>query len=66
MSPHSFTTRNSLPLAVSIAPYLVSLHAQHKDSGLMEAASLRFLGQLPEGDRPGRKAWFTDTLTSRI
>jgi hypothetical protein len=50
------------PLAVSIAPYLVSLHAQHKDSGLMEAASLRFLGQLPEGDRPGKKAWFTDTL----
>ena len=50
------------PLAVSLAPYLVSLHAQHKDSGLMEAASLRFLGQLPEGDRPGKKAWFTDTL----
>lgn len=48
------------PLAISIAPYLVSLHAQHKDSGLMEEASLRFLGQLPEGDRPGKKAWFTD------
>lgn len=51
------------PLAVSIAPYLVSLHSQHKDSGLLEAASQRFLGQLPEGDRAGRKAWFTDTLT---
>lgn len=50
------------PLAVSIAPYLVSLHAQHKDSRLMEAASLRFLGELPEGNRPGKKAWFTDTL----
>lgn len=50
------------PLALSIAPYLVSLHAQHKDSGLLEDASRRFLGQLPEGDRPGRMAWFTDTL----
>lgn len=51
------------PLALSVAPYLVSLHAQHKDHDLLEAAALRFLGENPEGDRPGRKAWFTDTLT---
>jgi glycosyl transferase family 4 len=51
------------PLALSLAPYLVSIHAQHKDADLLEAAALRFLGQLPEGDRPDRKAWFTDTLT---
>jgi hypothetical protein len=51
------------PLAVSVAPYLVALHAQHKDAHLLEAASLRFLGERPEGPLPGRKAWFTDTLT---
>lgn len=51
------------PLAVSLAPYLVSIHAQHKDSGLMETAALRFLGTRPEGNRPGRRAWFTETLT---
>ncbi|HEX2225395.1 MAG TPA: hypothetical protein VHN15_14435 [Thermoanaerobaculia bacterium] len=52
------------PLAVSVAPYLVALHAQHKDAHLLEAASQRFLGQRPEGPRPGKKAWFTDTPTS--
>ena len=51
------------PLALSIAPYLVSLQAQHKDADLLESASLRFLGQKPEGGSPGKKAWFTDTLT---
>ena len=50
------------PLALSAAPYLVALQAQHKDADLLEAASLRFLGRMPEGDRPGKKAWFTDTL----
>jgi glycosyltransferase involved in cell wall biosynthesis len=50
------------PLALSAAPYLVALQAQHKDADLLEAASQRFLGRLPEGDRPGKKAWFTDTL----
>lgn len=48
------------PLALSVAPYLVSLHAQHKDHDLLEAAALRFLGEKPEGNRPGRTAWFTD------
>lgn len=52
------------PLAISIAPYLVAVQAQHKDADLLEAAALRFLGRLPEGDRPGRKAWLTDTPTS--
>jgi glycosyltransferase involved in cell wall biosynthesis len=51
------------PLAISVAPYLVALQAQHKDSHLMEAAALRFLGQRPEGNRADKKAWFTDTLT---
>ena len=51
------------PLALSIAPYLVAVQAQHKDADLLEAAALRFLGRLPEADRPERKAWFTDTLT---
>ncbi|RPH56233.1 hypothetical protein EHM82_03780 [bacterium] len=51
------------PLAVSLAPYLVSIHAQHKDSGLMETAALRFLGTRPEGNRPGKRAWFTERLT---
>jgi hypothetical protein len=50
------------PLAVSMTPYLVSIRAQHKDSGLMEAASLRFLGRSPEGNPPGKEAWFTDSL----
>lgn len=49
------------PLALSAAPYLVALQAQHKDSDLLEAASLRFLGRLPEEDLPSRKAWFTET-----
>ncbi len=51
------------PLALSMAPYLVSLHTQHKDVDLLEMASLRFLGESLEGDRPGRKAWFADALT---
>jgi glycosyltransferase involved in cell wall biosynthesis len=51
------------PLALSVAPYLVSLRAQHKDADLLEMAALRFLGQRPGGNHPGRKAWFTDTLT---
>jgi hypothetical protein len=55
------------PLALSIAPYLVAIQAQHKDADLLEAAALRFLGHLPEGDRGGspgdpreKIAWFTD------
>jgi hypothetical protein len=45
------------PLALSVAPYLVSLHAQHKDADLLEMASLRFLGPSPERRRT---AWFAD------
>jgi hypothetical protein len=52
------------PLVLSAAPYLVALQAQHKDADLLEAASLRFLGRLPEGDRPGKKAWFVDSPSS--
>jgi hypothetical protein len=51
------------PLALSIAPYLVAVQAQHKDADLLEAAALRFLGHFPEGDHPGKKALFTDALT---
>ncbi len=52
------------PLALSAAPYLVALQAQHKDADLLEAASQRFLGRSPEGDRPGKKAWLTDSPAS--
>jgi glycosyltransferase involved in cell wall biosynthesis len=52
------------PLAVTLAPYLVALQAQHKDADLLEAAALRFLGERRPGEAPGgKKAWFTDTLT---
>ncbi len=51
------------PLALSVAPYLVSLHAHNKDAGLLEMASLRFLGHGLEEGRPGRTAWFADALT---
>jgi glycosyltransferase involved in cell wall biosynthesis len=65
------------PLAVTLAPYLVALQAQHKDADLLAMASQRFLGRRhPEegqggdeepggGKEPagGKKAWFTDTLT---
>ena len=52
------------PLAVTLAPYLVALQAQHKDADLLEAAALRFLGERHPGAAPGgKKAWFTDTLT---
>nr|MDP9122626.1 glycosyltransferase [Acidobacteriota bacterium] len=54
------------PLALSIAPYLVAIQAQHKDADLLETAALRFLGRLPEGllsGDGGKRAWFTDTLT---
>jgi hypothetical protein len=50
------------PLALSAAPYLVALQAQHKDADLLEAAAWRFLGRSPEGDRPSKVAWFADTL----
>jgi hypothetical protein len=52
------------PLALSAAPYLVALQAQHKDADLLEAASQRFLGRSPEGDRPGKRAWLTDSPAS--
>jgi hypothetical protein len=51
------------PLALSLAPYLVAIQAQHKDADLLEAAALRFLGPLPEdseGNREAKIAWFTD------
>jgi glycosyltransferase involved in cell wall biosynthesis len=52
------------PLAVTLAPYLVALQAQHKDADLLEMAALRFLGERHPGEAPGgKKAWFTDTLT---
>jgi hypothetical protein len=51
------------PLALSAAPYLVALQAQHKDADLLEAAARRFLGRSPEGDRPAKTAWFTDLLS---
>jgi glycosyltransferase involved in cell wall biosynthesis len=54
------------PLALTLAPYLVALQAQHKDADLLDAAARRFLGQSAEqvlGGKTAKKAWFTDTLT---
>ena len=57
------------PLAITLAPYLVALQAQHKDADLLEMAARRFLGERQHaGTEPGpaaggKKAWFTDTLT---
>ncbi len=51
------------PLALSLAPYLVAIQAQHKDADLLAAAALRFLGRLPEdaeGNGGEKVAWFTD------
>jgi glycosyltransferase involved in cell wall biosynthesis len=53
------------PLAVTLAPFLVALQAQHKDADLIDMASRRFLGERQPEERQGggKKAWFTDTLT---
>ncbi|HLX09235.1 MAG TPA: glycosyltransferase [Thermoanaerobaculia bacterium] len=58
------------PLAVTLAPFLVALQTQHKDTDLLDAAARRFLGtDAPAGaagapaSAGGKKAWFTDTLT---
>ena len=54
------------PLALTLAPYLVALQAQHKDADLLDSAARRFLGRGTEqalGGRACKKAWFTDTLT---
>ena len=41
------------PLALTVAPYLVSLQAQHKDADLLEMAAQRFLGARPEDAAAG-------------
>ncbi len=41
------------PLAITLAPYLVALQAQHKDADLLEMAARRFLGE--RGDRGDRR-----------
>lgn len=41
------------PLAITLAPYLVALQAQHKDADLLEMAARRFLGE--RGDRGERR-----------
>jgi hypothetical protein len=53
------------PLAVTLAPFLVALQAQHKDTDLLAMAAQRFLGERHPEERQGggKKAWFTDTLT---
>jgi glycosyltransferase involved in cell wall biosynthesis len=53
------------PLAVTLAPFLVAMQAQHKDADLLAMAARRFLGDRhPEAwAGGGKKAWFTDTLT---
>jgi len=54
------------PLALAGAPFLVALHAQHRDRDLLDAAAARFLGSAPA---PGAAsvaspadtaAWFAD------
>lgn len=42
--------------------FVRSLRCAQKDADLLAAASLHFLGQLPEGDRPRKKVWFADVL----
>jgi glycosyltransferase involved in cell wall biosynthesis len=41
------------PLAITLAPYLVALQAQHKDADLLEMAARRFLGE--RGERGERR-----------
>jgi hypothetical protein len=52
------------PLAIACAPFLVALHAQHRDRDLLDAAAARFLGSAAEEvmGSAGRVAWFADTL----
>ncbi|HVR99188.1 MAG TPA: glycosyltransferase [Thermoanaerobaculia bacterium] len=50
------------PLALSLAPFLVALRAQHKDADLLDLASQRFLGHGVEDGRGNQSAWFTDDL----
>ncbi|HEV3074810.1 MAG TPA: glycosyltransferase, partial [Thermoanaerobaculia bacterium] len=44
------------PLAITLAPYLVALQAQHKDADLLEMAARRFLGQRGERRHAGAGA----------
>jgi glycosyltransferase involved in cell wall biosynthesis len=41
------------PLAITLAPYLVALQAQHKDADLLEMAARRFLGERHAGTGAG-------------
>lgn len=41
------------PLAITLAPYLVALQAQHKDADLLEMAARRFLGERGERRHAG-------------
>jgi len=51
------------PLALSLAPFLASFHAQNKDEPLLGDVARKFEGVDRFAERSGRKAWLTDTLT---
>jgi hypothetical protein len=48
------------PLALACAPFLVALHAQHRDRDLLDAAAARFLGSASAAGVDDRAAWFAD------
>lgn len=50
------------PLALTFAPFLVALQAQHKDADLLDQAAERFLGTQTGSGRDGGRVWFTDDL----
>ncbi|HZF10893.1 MAG TPA: hypothetical protein VFE33_19055 [Thermoanaerobaculia bacterium] len=51
---------NLAPFALTLSPFLVALHAQHRDRDLVDGAAERFLGFRGAGGVADRAAWFTD------
>jgi len=51
---------NLAPFALTLSPFLVALHAQHRDRDLVDGAALRFLGSRGAAGVSDRAAWFTD------
>ncbi len=50
------------PLALTSAPFLVALNAQHRDRDLLDAAAARFPGCAAVAAGCGAAAWFADPL----
>jgi len=55
---------NLAPLALTLAPYLVATHAQHRDRDLVDGAAERFLGARTACTPGEATAWFTDNLSA--